>query len=191
MKIVLDTSFFTNPDSYNLWGSGVSQAIDNFIAKANKQSKLSFYLPPSVFKELASFFETYDKAPLRKLESFVEIKPPFVEDIKIPVKMFYDVVLEVRSRSYKGLRLSESALKNAVNNKVTKDDLPDMIKKLRQDYRQALRFGFLDSRADLDLIFLAYQLPASLVSLDTGVIDWAHRIGVTTLSSQALLDKLA
>ncbi len=190
MKLVLDTSFFTNPDSYSIWGDGVSRAMDNFITKAKTKSEITFYLPPTVLKEITSFFDDYDRAPLRRLEALVEVKSPFVEDIKIPVKMFYDVVLEIRARSYKGLRISETALKNAVNGGIKPDDLPTVIKKLRQDYRQALRFGFLDSQADLDLVFLAYQLTGTIVSLDTGVIDWARRFGIATLTSQALFDKL-
>lgn len=52
------------------------------------------------------------------------------------------------------------------------------IKKFRDRYRNATRYGFLDSVADLDVIVLAKELDGTVVSTDEGVIYWARLFGV-------------
>jgi len=188
MKVVLDTNLFTNPAAYQLWGDGVSQAIDNFI-KLAKGGPVEFLMPPSVYQELGTFFEGYDKKPLDELAGLVTMRSPYVERISIPAGMFYDVVLEIRQRSYKGLRIAEKYLTQAISSK-TADPAP-LVAKLRHEYRQALRGGFLDSRPDLDLLFLAYEEKAFLATVDQGLIKWADRFGVKLLSAQSLKAKLS
>ena len=44
-----------------------------------------------------------------------------------------------------------------------------------------MREGMLDSKADVDLLLLAYELNATLVSADEGVLLWAENLGISTL----------
>ena len=67
------------------------------------------------------------------------------------------------------------------NNLSTKDfqiQIGSVIKKFRERYRQATRFSFLDSLADLDLIVLTKEIDGNLVSSDEGVILWGRKFGV-------------
>ena len=52
------------------------------------------------------------------------------------------------------------------------------IKNFRERYRNATRFGFIDSLADLDIIMLAMELDGTIVSSDEGLILWARSFGV-------------
>ena len=54
----------------------------------------------------------------------------------------------------------------------------EVVKKFRDRYRQATRFGFLDSLADLDIIMLSQELEGTLVSTDEGVLHWGRVFGV-------------
>jgi len=49
---------------------------------------------------------------------------------------------------------------------------------LREKYRMALREGILDSKEDLDVLLLAKELNATVVSADEGIRKWAERIGL-------------
>ena len=59
----------------------------------------------------------------------------------------------------------------------------EIIKKFRLRYRQATRFGFLDSTADLDLIVLTKEIDGFLVSTDEGVLLWGKTFGVKIMSA--------
>ena len=39
----------------------------------------------------------------------------------------------------------------------------------------------LDSRADVDLLLLTYELNATLISADLGVLAWAESLGLSIL----------
>ena len=64
------------------------------------------------------------------------------------------------------------------------------IKSFRERYRQATRFGFLDSTTDLDLIVLTKELDGFLVSTDEGVVSWGRVFGVKEISPSALKGRL-
>jgi RNA ligase partner protein len=49
---------------------------------------------------------------------------------------------------------------------------------MRDKYRRALRQGVLDSREDFDLLILARELDAGVVTEDRGVISWADEFGL-------------
>ncbi|OGK49733.1 hypothetical protein A3A56_03960 [Candidatus Roizmanbacteria bacterium RIFCSPLOWO2_01_FULL_40_32] len=66
----------------------------------------------------------------------------------------------------------------------------EVVTKLRERYRQATRFNFLDSVADLDLIVLVRELDAYLVSADEGVIRWGRMFGVKEVAADMLLKRL-
>ncbi|ODA45041.1 hypothetical protein THER_0269 [Thermodesulfovibrio sp. N1] len=79
----------------------------------------------------------------------------------------------MRIRINKGLRSAEHAVKT-----VSQKGIEDTIKDLRKKYREALREGIIDSKEDVDLIFLSLEIKATLITGDQGLIKWADKLGI-------------
>jgi hypothetical protein len=91
-------------------------------------------------------------------------------------------------RVNRGLRVSEKAVRKAEEKRdETLEDHDHMtqvdrvISELRDEYRDALRQGVLDSREDFDLLILARELDAGVVTEDQGIINWAEDFGLRYL----------
>ena len=131
-------------------------------------------MPPSIFEELMNFVSRDQISG--ELLLHLNQKAPAKHDLKLPAIFIYEFVEEMRERVNKGLRISEKTLRNAHSAE------PDaLIKDLRRKYRDALREGILDSKEDVDLLLLAYELDAVLVTADGGAVLWADKLGVTWL----------
>ena len=61
---------------------------------------------------------------------------------------------------------------------------------MRKSYREALREGIIDSKEDVDLILLAKELDALLVTVDHGAIKWAEKLGIRWLLPDKFKDYL-
>ncbi|MCS7203201.1 MAG: RNA ligase partner protein [Thermodesulfovibrio sp.] len=170
-KVVLDTSIFINPEVRYIFGKTSEEAISEFLKLAKKTKNLEFFLPTTVFKELTHFVEE-NKIP-KDFYYLVRIKSPDKYKNFCAAIFFYEFVEEIRMRINKGLRVAESAVRNVVNKGVE-----ETIKDLRKKYREALREGVIDSKEDVDLIFLCIELKATLVSADTGLVKWADKFGI-------------
>jgi uncharacterized protein len=179
-KIILDTSIFVNPEAKNVFGRKPTSAFCNFLKLAETAEGIEFYMPPSIFEELMNFI---DKRKISaKLLIQIHKKPPKKYELKTPAFFLYELVEDMRNRINKGLRIAEKGARDSLGKK--KAD--DVIKKLRHDYRVALRVGTLDSKEDIDLILLAKELQGSLVSIDNGVIKWAHKLGIKCIEAKDL-----
>jgi hypothetical protein len=69
-----------------------------------------------------------------------------------------------------------------------------LINKLRGRYREVLRQGILDSKEDVDVLLLAYELDGVLVSADEGMRKWADKVGITIVDPyhfRRILENLA
>ncbi|VVC03535.1 PINc domain ribonuclease [Candidatus Bilamarchaeum dharawalense] len=166
-KYVLDTSLFVNPYAREKFGKDPSSAITAFVEHVSGL-EVDFYMPPIVFKELSNFVEA--KA-LGEFELIVKKRAPNTYGIFLPAAIFYEFIEDIRGRMNKGMRLAEE---------FAKDNHPDndtKLRKLREKYRDAMRAGILDSKEDFELVLLAKELEAALVSSDEGVIKFAHQIG--------------
>jgi len=73
----------------------------------------------------------------------------------------------MRSRIDNGMRLAEKAARS-----MNEDD----IRSLRNQYREYLRHGIIDSEEDVDLLLLAFELSAAVISADEGVRIWIKTI---------------
>jgi RNA ligase partner protein len=144
-----------------------------------------------------SFFE--GQSFFSSLLSVLKIKSPTIVDTQFNATVFYQLVEEMRERSYKGLRVAEEAVEQGAKKVIELKDptrqeyqqiLQEPIKKLRERYRQATRFNFLDSVADLDLIVLSKELDGSLVSSDEGVIRWGRVFGIKEIPPASFKDEL-
>lgn len=174
-RLVLDTSLFVNPDVRAVLGPTPTDALDAFLAIASEASPLyEFYMPPSVFEELTNFIQR-DRVPAR-LFLFLTLKAPSRHEIMLPAAVLYDLIEDMRERVNKGLRIAENGVRGALTR-----GADETIKDVRRKYRDALREGVIDSKEDVDLLLLARELDAVLVSADLGLTSWADKLGVPWL----------
>ncbi len=173
-KIVLDTSLFVNPEVRVDFGKTPTEAIDGFLSIAKQIPSLEFYMPSSTFKELLNFVNI-DKIP-GELLRVLRQKSPKRHELNTPAFLLYELIEDIRQRINKGLRVAEKAVRN-----VAKGDEREIMQTLRRNYREALREGIIDSKEDVDLILLAMELDALLVTVDNGVITWAEKLGIRWL----------
>lgn len=173
-KLVLDTSLFVNPEVRHDFGGSPTEALNGFLALADKIPALEFYMPSSIFEELLNFVDI--KKVHGSFTALIRQKSPSKHELNSPALLLYEFVEEMRDRVNKGMRIAEKAVRN-------KDKSPEreLIQSMRKNYRDALREGILDSKEDVDLIFLAKELDALLVTVDHGAIKWAEKLGVRWL----------
>ncbi len=174
-RFVLDTSIFTNPNVYRQFGDTTREAVRGFV-KVAVRLNAEFYMPGSVYDELCKMKDLGEVAA--DFESVVRLRSPRKFDLDIPGELLYELIDEVRQRIDQGLKIAEEAAKAALQ---ATDDTGQLINKLRGRYREALRQGILDSKEDVDVLLLAYELDGILVSADGGMRKWADKVGITIL----------
>ncbi len=146
------------------------------IAKARKKLDISCHIPyPTAYKELMTILKSrgYDETLLLKIDTWVVKKTPDRYAVHLPAEIFYEYISDIRERINKGLRVAEEILKES-----RKTSLSKLLGKLRDKYREALRKGILDSKEDLDVLILAKELNAAVVTADEGIERWAERLGL-------------
>lgn len=173
-KVVLDTSLFVNPDVRTSLGNTPTEALETFLFLAAQIHILEFYMPPSIFEELLHFVEK-EKIP-GDLLVILHQKPPKKHELKCPAFLLYELIDDIRERVNKGLRIAEKAVRSAEKQKAD-----EIIQDLRRKYREALREGIIDSKEDVDLLLLAMELDALLITADHGLILWAEKLGIKWL----------
>ena len=189
-KYILDANLFFNMEAGLDLGEkteAVVKKLTDMVNKLKAAKRAEFYLPPRVVDEFLSFFENKEQQFLKNFLSVITVKSPDLAKATFPAQVFYELVADIRQRSYRGLNIGEEEIEKAgramlgKNNLSTKDfqmQIGSVVKKFRERYRQATRFGFLDSVADLDLIVLSKELDGFLISTDEGVIRWGRLFGV-------------
>jgi RNA ligase partner protein len=193
-KIVLDTSVFVNPASSHAFGRTPTEAFATFLEKAKNTSNVDYYMPPSIYTELMHFCE--EQKISQKLLLIINKKAPKKNELRVPGVFIYQLVDNMRDRVDRGLRLAERHVREALSGEAAQKANADESKKMRPDayaigllresYRRIMREGTLDSKADVDLLLLAYELEATLVSADFGVVDWAEQLGLSILKHEQL-----
>jgi RNA ligase partner protein len=201
-RFVLDTSLFLTPeirDDEDLETTIVALLDD--IAEAKLEHNISCYMPPSIHEELTEMLEDRDVSPeaFEKLDTWVIRKSPAHHEELIPAAIVYGFIEEMADRVNRGLRVSEKAVRKAearegapVEDHEHKTDIDEVVTDLRAEYRRVLRQGVLDSREDFDLLILARELDAGIVTEDTGIIEWADDFGLRYMRGRefpALLDE--
>jgi hypothetical protein len=171
-RFILDTSIFTNPDVFSQFAPDYEAAIRAFVALARRTGR-EFYIPGSVYTELGQVKDL--TAVAADFESIVFVRSPRKYDLSIPSELLYELIEEVRERINRGLRVAEEAAKEAV---LSEEDVGRRITRLRGRYREVLRQGILDSKEDVDVLLLAYELDGVLVSADEGMRKWADKVGI-------------
>lgn len=181
--VVLDTSLFVNPEVRDHFGRTPTEALEHFLSLAAQIPTLDFYMPPSIFEELINFVEPEKISG--DLLVLLHQKPPKKHELMTPAFFLYELIEDIRERINKGLRVAEKAVRSAAKN-----GEEEIIKDMRRKYREALREGIIDSKEDVDLILLARELDALLVTADQGVIKWAEKLGIQWLVSSKFKEYL-
>ncbi|WP_410765079.1 RNA ligase partner protein [Haloferax sp. DFSO60] len=194
-RFVLDTSLFLTEeirDDDENFEEAVERLLDT-IAAARLDLNISCYMPPSIADELVQILRERGVSDevLGKLDTWVIKKHPDRFEVYIPAEIVYRFIDEMSERVNRGLRVSEKAVRKAEESKRQADggakmsEVDKVISDLRDDYRGALRQGVLDSREDFDLLILARELNAGVVTEDTGIISWAADFGLRNLRGRA------
>ncbi len=191
-RFVLDTSLFIT-EEIRRDEETLEEAIDrllDLIAAARLELDISCYMPPSIHSELTAMLDDrpVSEATRSKLNTWVIRKHPDRYTVSIPADVVYRFVDEMSDRVDRGLRVSEEAVRRA---ETSADELVEdhdhmtevdaVISDLRDRYRRALRQGVLDSREDFDLLILARELDAGVVTEDMGIIAWTEDFGLRYL----------
>lgn len=176
-KYILDTSVFVNPASRKAFGNSPDEAVKSFIKMAKKRTDIAFYMPPLIFNELKTFIK---KKNAEELELVIKKRSPNLYGIYLPAAVMDEFVDDIRIRMDKGLRVAEQFAQDNRPDNATK------LKQLREKYRAALRAGLLDSKEDFELLMLAKELDATVVSSDEGVLNFADDVGCERLNAARL-----
>jgi len=189
-QFVLDTSLFLTDairrDEESL-EDAVLRLLD-LVSTARLELNVSCHMPPTVHDELTTILRDrgVSEEVFQRLDTWVVRKSPDRYDVTIPADIVYEFIDEMSDRVDRGLRVSENALREveqldpeelaAGEDYVTEAD--EILSDMRDQYRQALRRGVLDSREDFDLLVLARELDAGVVTEDRGIISWADEFGL-------------
>ncbi len=200
-RFVLDTSVFLT-EEIRRDDEDLAAALDRFldlIAEAKLSLDISAYMPPSVYEELTAILDERGVDPeiTDRLSTWVIKKNPARFEVMVPAEIVYGFIDEMSDRVNQGLRVSEDAVRRLEEGREEPDEeymtaVDQVISDLRDDYRSTLRQGVLDSREDFDLLILARELEAGVVTEDTGVIAWAEDFGLRYLRGRdfpALLEQ--
>lgn len=194
-RFVLDTSVFIT-EEIRRGDESLDETLVrllDLIADAKLELNISCYLPPSVYDELTTMLDERDisEEVYSKLNTWVIKKNPARYEVMIPAEIVYQFIDEMSDRVNRGLRVSEKAVREArtleeqpVDDHEYMTEIDALISNLRDKYRRVLRRGVLDSREDFDLLILARELDAGVVTEDTGIIGWAEDFGLRYLKGR-------
>lgn len=201
-KYILDTNIFFNMEAGLGLGNKTEEVVTELtkkIIELKKNKKAEFYMPPKAVDEFLSFFEDKEQAFLKDFLSQITVKSPDSSKTSFSSSVFYKLIEDIRLRSYRGLTIGEEEIINAArlmtgSRDMSKKDfeikIGAVVKKFRDRYRNATRAGFLDSLTDLDLIVLAVEQDAYLVTTDEGVLIWGRMFGVKEMPSGVFRKRL-
>ena len=181
----MDTSLFVNPEVRTNFGKTPTEAMEGFLSLAVQLPTLDFYMPSSIFRELLNFID--ESKISGDLLIVLRQKSPSRHELSCPAFLLYELIDDIRERVNKGLRVAEKAVRKTSKEK---ENEKEIIQNLRRNYRDALRDGIIDSKEDVDLILLAKELDALLVTADNGVIKWAEKLGIRWLLPKKFKDYL-
>jgi hypothetical protein len=195
-RFVLDTSLFIT-ESIRRDGESLEDAVLrllDLVATARLELNISCHMPPSIHDELATMLRDrdVDEEVFSRIDTWVVRKSPDRYGVAIPAYIVYEFIEEMSDRVDRGLRVSEEALREVEQldpEQLTQQSAGDgteqymteadrILSKMREKYRRALRQGVLDSREDFDLLVLARELDAGVVTEDRGIISWADEFGL-------------
>ena len=179
MRIVIDTSIFSNPDTRSEFGDETSSAIESFIA-ISQNAGLDIFIPTSIFRELSNFASEESMTQIRNVSV---IRGPDLLSMQFPAVIFHTFISDIRERINKGLRIAEEAIESSKT--------ADNIRRIRNEYRSAMRSGIIDSVEDLDVVLLAKEIGGAVLSADEGISKMADSLGIEVFSAKDFKNKFS
>lgn len=176
--VVIDTSVFVNPDTQRLLAPGVDAAMRRFLALARSHG-VRVYVPASIFREMAHFVSPDVMDDVRAQAT---VRAPDIFGMTVPAAVLHFFVRDIRQRIDRGLRVAEQAARA--------ENSAETVRRLRERYREAVRSGIVDSVEDLDVVLLAKEVGAAILSADEGIHNMAQALGVEALTVRDFLLKL-
>lgn len=201
-SFILDTNLFFNIGAGLGMGKNTEEIVKKLtetIKKLKKNSKAAFYMPPRIVEEFLSFFEDKNQEFIKNFLSVVNVKSPNPAVTDFSSQVFYNLIEDIRNRSYRGLNIAEEEIikagettsgKKFESKKEFQIMIGKFIKNFRDRYRNATRTGFLDSVADLDLIVLSKEVDGFLVTSDEGVLAWGRTFGIKEMPASIFQKRL-
>lgn len=200
LKLVIDTNIFFNLEANTGLGDTPKEIVENLIkiirSPSNNQ-KVEVFISSKVSEELLTFHKDEDDF-LNNLFEVVKVKAPNIDSINIAARLFLKIITEYRENHRQAIRVAEeqlvAATKGINGQNLNQKDLQiytgPFTNKLRERYRQATRWNQIDSVADMEMILLAKELGATIVSADEGLCRWANEFGIESLPPRFLSSKL-
>jgi RNA ligase partner protein len=194
-QFVIDTNFFINLQRPLSLGAGKEEVLSNFFSTTYpliKEQKILLLTTPNGLAELLGFFEE-NSPEQKKIKQLFTVASPHITGSSVNAHLVFELVEEIGKRLYRGLRAAEEPIKTLLSQGVDakNNELAEKhIGTLRDKYRRLTREGFLDSTTDLELIFLAREKDAILVTSDQGVLTWGRKFGCKELLPEDFADKI-
>ncbi len=185
---IIDTNLCFNMEAGMGLGDtteGIIRTLTDGLKKAD--GEIEIMMPPRIIDEIKSFFENPEQPFLLDFFNSVTIKSPSTANQQFNGEVVASLIEEMRQRAYRGMKAAEEEIIRAADQFMGKEVLSKkdfqiatgkIVTKFRERFRTATRTGMIDSLADIDLIMLARETGAILVSSDEGVITWGRRMGV-------------
>lgn len=200
-KIALDTNIFFNMEADLGLGDStleISKNIKKALQKYEKGS-ISIITTPGVASEIKSFFDNEKDESLQNILGFLTIQSPSVSDIKISASIFEKIIEDYRERSYRAMKVAEEEMLSIASSFMGKEALRQkefqmtsgkFISNFRDRYRNATRTGTIDSVADFELLLLAKEQDAPIVTTDKGLLYWGRIIGIQEMDPSVFGKKM-
>jgi hypothetical protein len=200
-RFVLDTTAFTASKGKGRkeFCAEVARILD-LIATARTKLNISCHIPfPTVYDELKQYLTEYKCGDelLIEADTWLVKKTPNRIDVKIAAEIFYEYVKDMRERMNRAMKVAEGSiwlaavearmmtLKKKKKEDIERESTGFIISDFRAKYRNALRYGTLDSAPDLDVLLLAKEMDAGVVARDEGIKKWAERLGLRYVEGEA------
>ncbi len=177
MKLVIDTSIFVNPVTQKDFGADIGSGIENFI-KTVISNSIDLYIPSSIYREMSNFVSEGAMISLRRVSV---IRGPDLLSMQFPAVIFHSFIADIRERINRGLRIAEEAIESSRT--------ADNVRRIRNEYRAAMRSGIIDSVEDLDVVLLAKEIGGAVLSADEGIFRMADSLGIEVFTSAEYMHK--
>ncbi len=177
IPFVLDTSLFSNPVTQSYFAEDLESAAQRFLEIARAR-QLDVYMPVSIFRELGHFAT---QNVLDNFRKYATVRAPDMHNLNIPATTLKTFVSDLRQRVNKGLQIAEKAIRS--------ENQPENVRWVRQQYREALRSGIVDSVEDLDVVLLAKEVAGAVLSADQGIARMAEELAIEVFSAREFLNR--
>lgn len=190
MIFVLDTSAFTDPRLREVFGietlGGVVEKLVEQMSWMRMCLRYEFFMPRDTFRELERFLvrNGVSADTVLALQEVLVVKAPNRRAVCIPGDVFHRYMTLLTQRLFKALRLAEFSVRDVatkVKVSLIGDPVPGTVNVLRSKFRQQVRHGIIDTPEDLDVVLLAAELKAPVVTNDEGIAEFASDMGLQTL----------